>query len=101
MKYSMLFLVSLACVQGFTLRGQPQRSPTSSSAVRVLETDKAGPKWIDLPRPRKSSSQLPNLEINTGRLAMDGFFGLLAGEILKGESFGQQIVEAVTFVSSN
>ena len=52
------------------------------------------PRWTDLPRERKTRPELSGYEINTGRLAMIGFCGLLVREVVSGESFGEQIVHA-------
>lgn len=57
------------------------------------------PRWTELPRARDNGPELSEFEINIGRLAMIGFFGLLAREITSGESFGQQFVEALSSVS--
>ncbi len=54
------------------------------------------PRWTELPRVREPRRELSGFEINTGRVAMVGFCGLLAREIMSGESFGQQLVHAVS-----
>jgi hypothetical protein len=68
-------------------------------ASRVDDEDKR-PSWIDLPRARSGDApQLSGVEITTGRVAMMGFCGLLAVEIISGESFGQQILDAASVLS--
>jgi Chlorophyll A-B binding protein len=44
-----------------------------------------------------SGAELSGTEIYVGRIAMVGFVGLLVGELLRGESFSQQFLEAFQF----
>ena len=69
-----------------------------TTALRVAEKK---PRWTELPRVRQSQSELSGFEINTGRVAMVGFLGLLAREISSGESFGQQLIHAVSVASGS
>jgi hypothetical protein len=85
------------------MRTTPSR--VSRFASRI-DPDSVGPKWTDLPRndlPRKSDAiaELDGVEIGVGRLAMVGFFGLLAGEVISGHSFSQQILESLLTVSTH
>lgn len=73
------------------------RAPLHASRVK----EEHQPRWIDLPRPRTDFKELSNVEIYTGRLAMVGFFGLLAGEVISQQTFGQQILTAVSHVTGN
>lgn len=66
------------------------------TALAVIEQK---PRWTELPRARESRPELAGFEINTGRLAMVGFCGLLATEIVSGQSFGEQLVHAVSVAS--
>lgn len=59
------------------------------------------PDWIDRPRERANFQDYSNIEIGIGRVAMVGFCGLLAVEVMSGRSFSQQILDAVMTVSSN
>ena len=68
----------------------------SATALGVAERK---PRWTELPRAREPRPELAGFEINTGRLAMLGFCGLLAREIVSGESFGEQLVRAVSAAS--
>jgi hypothetical protein len=85
---------------GFSVHST-QRRQSAPLRVSRIDESKQQPKWIDLPRARGDLSQLPNVEIKIGRVAMVGFLGLLAGEIISGESFGQQIVAAVMLAGGN
>lgn len=57
------------------------------------------PRWIDRPRERVDNEEYSKVEIGIGRIAMVGFVGLLAGEVVSGESFGQQILDALLVAS--
>jgi hypothetical protein len=71
-----------------------QRSLTGRNVETKLGVAEQRPRWTDLPRERKTQPELSGYEIITGRLAMIGFCGLLAREVVSGESFGEQIVHA-------
>lgn len=45
---------------------------------------------------KESKADLGGAEINTGRLAMIGFLGLLVKEVVSGQSFSEQIITAIT-----
>ena len=68
------------------------------SALAVVEKT---PRWTELPMRTRDLSppELDGFEINTGRLAMVGFVGLLAREIVSGESFGQQFIDVLSTAS--
>jgi hypothetical protein len=69
---------------------------TTQRASRMESESKSErPKWIDLPRQRVDDTQLSGVEIAVGRLAMVGFFGLLAGEVIADDSFLVQISKAI------
>ena len=58
--------------------------------------------WTDLPRSRSSPTELSNtIEIGIGRVAMVGFVGLFAGEIVSQQTFEQQIIAAVSLFGGN
>ena len=60
------------------------------------------PKWIDLPSPPRAQDiidEYDGVEIAVGRVAMVGFVGLFAKEVISGESFGQQILGALMVAS--
>lgn len=65
----------------------------------VLGVAEKKPRWTELPRVRQSQAELSGFEINTGRVAMVGFCGLLAREISSGESFGQQLFHVISVAS--
>eukprot|EP00980_Cylindrotheca_fusiformis_P004053 scaffold880_cov132-Cylindrotheca_fusiformis.AAC.49 len=58
-------------------------------------------RWIDRPRERVDSEKYSNVEIGVGRVAMVGFVGLLTNEVISGQSFGQQIVDAVVVATGH
>jgi hypothetical protein len=71
----------------------PSHHPlTRRSSDTALGVSEQKPRWTDLPRERKTIPELSGFEINTGRLAMLGFCGLFAREVVSGESFGEQII---------
>ena len=79
-----------------TSLSQRQRDQHPRTALHVAEQK---PRWTELPRNRQAGPELAGFEINTGRLAMVGFVGLLGREIVSGQSFGEQLVHAVTATS--
>jgi Chlorophyll A-B binding protein len=85
----------LLVAQGVAFQARPSHrvhnSRQSNTTPRVLQQR---PRWTDLPRERNAIAELSGFEIITGRLAMLGFCGLLAREVVSGESFGEQIIHA-------
>ena len=77
------------------VRRTRSKFPTS---LGVAEQKK--PAWTELPRVRESKPDFSGVEINTGRLAMVGFIGLLGKEIVSGESFGDQIMDILSSASN-
>lgn len=100
--FTTLCLSFLAVASSFSvipnsIRTIPSRS--SRFASRIY-SDSVGPKWTDLPRKGDEIAELDGVEIAVGRLAMVGFFGLLAGEVISGHSFSQQIFETLLSASN-
>ncbi|KAL3943025.1 MAG: hypothetical protein SGBAC_002884 [Bacillariaceae sp.] len=106
-------LLSLAIFQvtsGFSINNGPtgskmaqSRDPNALRSASLDEND-ARPKWIDLPSPSKTQDSVEKydgIEIGVGRVAMVGFLGLFVKEVISGESFGQQIVDALLVASGN
>jgi hypothetical protein len=83
----------------FSVSSSHSRSPrTVLQSASVNNNDKEkSPRWIDSPRPRErvDNEKYSNLEMGIGRVAMVGFIGLLANEVISGESFSQQILCAL------
>lgn len=99
--FKTLFLSFLVVVRSFSVIPNNMRT-TSIRASRFasrIDPDSVGPKWTDLPRKVDEIAELDGVEIGVGRLAMVGFFGLLAGEVISGHSFSQQIFETLLTVS--
>jgi hypothetical protein len=73
------------------------RIPFSSflQATQVDSDEPPLPNWTELPLKREDELDLAPVEIGLGRLAMLGFFGLLAVEMATGESFSEQILDVV------
>lgn len=100
---SALHLFNLS--SAFSVPSSHSRSPRTvlqSASRTVLQSasineKERSPKWIDRPRERVDNEKYSNfnVEIGIGRVAMVGFFGLLAGEVISGESFSQQILSAL------
>lgn len=79
------------------------RKPNALRSASLDEND-TRPKWIDLPSPSKTQDSIEKydgIEIGVGRVAMVGFLGLFVKEVISGESFGQQIVDALLVASGN
>jgi hypothetical protein len=45
-----------------------------------------------------SKQGLSGFELSIGRLAMVGFVGLIVGEVVSGESFSEQFIEAFRYL---
>jgi hypothetical protein len=91
----------LSSVKAFSVDRSQRRNIHLQRATRIDEQD-SKPRWIELPtRARGDVPQLARAEITTGRIAMVGFFGLVAGEVVSGESFGQQILDAVMLATGH
>lgn len=76
----------------------PTKQMQASTALKLstMDENEILPEWTQLPRSRAKTPDLDKMEIGIGRVAMVGFIGLLAREVISGESFGQQILEALT-----
>jgi hypothetical protein len=92
-----LFLSFLAVGSSFSVVPNNMRTTPSSTSrfASRIDPDSVGPKWTDLPRKVDEIVDLDGLEIGVGRVAMVGFFGLLAVEVVSGHSFPQQIFETL------
>jgi hypothetical protein len=104
-RFWMLAIASLLLViqtRAFQLQPRTLCSKTSRlSTTTALGVAEKKPRWTELPRSREKKPELAGFEINTGRLAMIGFCGLLATEIVSGQSFGEQFVLALSSASGS
>lgn len=96
-----LALCLLFNASAFSIHPNQSRNPFTLQVSALDEQDSTLPDWIDRPRPRDDPQEYANVEIGIGRVAMIGFCGLLAGEIISGESFSQQILDALTISTSS
>lgn len=71
------------------------RCSTQHHSLTSLRVAEKKPRWTELPRVRQSRPELSGFEINIGRLAMIGFCGLLAKEVVSGQTFGEQVLQAI------
>ncbi|KAG7346273.1 chlorophyll A-B binding protein [Nitzschia inconspicua] len=109
-RYLLLTALAATCSRAFVLRettghglsfGRNACCPLHmASGIEDRPAD-----WRQLPtktslleKREMSKSQLSGTEISIGRIAMLGFVGLLVGEILNGESFIQQFLDAFQFL---
>lgn len=93
------FLLFVCQVQAFQIPVQPKTCCSTSlrhPSTTALGVAEKKPRWTELPRSRENRRELSGFEINTGRLAMVGFCGLLATEIVSGQSFGEQFLHAIS-----
>ncbi|CAJ1966801.1 unnamed protein product [Cylindrotheca closterium] len=106
----LLSLTMSQVTSGFSISNIPagskvaQAKTTTAMRSASLDENDVRPKWIDLPSPPKARNVIEEsagIEIAIGRVAMVGFVGLFAKEVISGESFGQQIVDAVMVASGN
>lgn len=82
--------------------GKVQSRSTNPLHSASLDENDARPNWIDLPSTPKAQDNIEKydgIEIGIGRVAMVGFVGMFANEVVSGESFGQQIVDALMVAS--
>ena len=80
----------------------PSHSLNRLSATQVdsdHDSSSPLPNWTELPLKREAEVDLAPVEIGLGRIAMLGFFGLLAVEVITGESFSEQIIDFVRLFS--
>ena len=100
---TLLLSFLLAVVSSFSVVPNNKRT-TPSTVPRFasrIDPDSVGPKWADLPRKDDEIAELDGVEIGIGRIAMVGFFGLLANEFISGHSFSQQIFESLLTISKH
>ena len=83
---------------------QQRQRPVTLNMVTEINNDKPKDDWRTLPNRSVGNESDGNpettmsAEIYIGRIAMLGFVGLVVGEVLTGESFSQQFLDAGLFL---
>mmetsp|Transcript_13154 Transcript_13154/g.24689 ORF Transcript_13154/g.24689 Transcript_13154/m.24689 type:complete len:111 (-) Transcript_13154:1729-2061(-) len=104
---SSLFILLLSFTSAFVVeRRTCQRIPVPAIQM-VSEVDERVPtpaNWRQLPSrvPKDGyDKELPGFEIYIGRIAMVSFIALLAREVISGESFSEQFLILVDFLTGS
>lgn len=97
---SVLLVLSCALASAFQVSPLKTFRPMSSlpvSSVPGEQTESVVPTWTDLPSKETDTLQkdLDEAEIGIGRIAMVGAIGILARELMTGESILEQFIDTV------